>query len=179
MSQSVRTWNIHLGLRDFNCKTMQAKFPKLNSNFGETEPFTKVFNSGLFSWRPIKSDKGSMLSRIPHLPGWISAYSTPASWSPSEERTASQEAPLPLCKHSLHSNSSTTSHIFTKHILCLSTFAPSKNRQILSPLLQIKSDFTGEDDWVLLLTLRKKPKKIMLNFKCYQSIFFIIIVIHT
>lgn len=123
---------------------MQSKFPKLNVNFRETKPLSKVFNSGLYSWRPLKSEKGSMLSEIPHLPGWVSAFSVSASWTPGEESTASQEVPCLIINlyhtvSSLYANSLTASlwlikYTFTKHIFCLSIFVPSKNRCLLSPL---------------------------------------------
>lgn len=136
--------NIHLTWRNLNCKIMQAKFPKLNENFRETKPLSKVFNSGLSSWRPLKSEKGSTLSGTPHLPGWVSAYSVSASWTPSEESTASQKVPC-LIIHLYHTGSSlyadslTASlwlikYHFTKHVFCLSLFVPSKNQWLLSPL---------------------------------------------
>lgn len=86
---------------------MQAKFPKLNGNFRETKPLSKVFNNGLSSWQPLKSEKVSTLSEIPHLPGWVSAYSVSVSWTPSEESTASWGSaltnyqPLPHCEQSV------------------------------------------------------------------------------
>lgn len=136
-----------------------SQFPKLNGNFRETKPLSKVFNSGLSSWRPLKSEQVSTLSEIPHFPGWVLVYSAPANWTPGEESAASQEVPCLIINlyhtvSSLYANSLTASlwlikYNFSKHIFWPSVFVPSKNQWLLSPLHTSDAYFTAED-WVLL-----------------------------
>lgn len=161
---------------------MQAKFLKLNGNFREIKPLSKVFNSGLSSWRPLKSEKVSTLSETPHLPGWVSAYSVSASRTPSEEGTASSGSALPNYQPLPHCEKSVCKFIDSLTLIDKIQFyqgyslpehfcSKQKSMAIVTtaylgwnPTLLEKIEFYSK--------LQVKPRKNMLNLKLYWCIFF-------